>query len=993
MPRKPEERAREQIDSALADAGWIVQDRDAMNLAAGRGVAVREFRMAPGHGFADYMLFVDGRAAGVLEAKPVGYTLSSVELQADRYAAGLPAGLNPPVSPLPFLYVSTGVETRFINGLDPEPKTRRISHVAHVHRPETLAEWLAAETLDGWVRRLHERGGGFHALPSEALPSSLRARLRTLPPLGREHTYPVEVKEDRELYTLPSEARPASWHAPRQTPPGLKQDFLYPAQVEAVNNVERSLQQDRPRALIQMATGSGKTICAITSVYRLIRYAGARRVLFLVDRTNLGEQAEKEFHGFRTPDDHRKFTELYTVQRLASNTIGTASKVVITTIQRLYSMLKGEPDFAAEDEASSQFESTGGAPREPLPVVYNPAYPPEYFDVIVIDECHRSIYTVWRQVLEYFDAFLIGLTATPAKHTFGFFNKNLVMEYDHERAVADGVNVDFEVYGIRTRITGQGATIEAKPETMVEYRDRQTRQRRWERPDEDITYGAAELDRRVVARDQIRTVVRTFRERLFTDIFPGRTEVPKTLVFAKDDSHAEDIVEIARDEFGRGNDFCQKITYKVTAAAPRDLIQAFRNSFEPRIAVTVDMISTGADIKPIEIVMFMRAVRSRVLFEQMKGRGVRVIDPGELRGVTPDARAKTHFVIVDCVGVSDLPLADTRPLERNKTVPFKALLEHVAMGGTDPTMLSSLAGRLARLDRQCRPDEHRRIAEASGGSGLAAISRALVDALDPDRQGEAARSRFHVPAAEEPTEPQVQQAAAALLRQAAEPIATRPALRQLLQDVKRQLEQIIDDISVDDLIEAGASEEGRRKAKSLVTSFERFIADNRDEIDAIQCFYAAPYARRLRFDDLKALADEIKAPPRAWTPEKLWRAYETLDKDGVRGASAQRLLTDLVSLVRYALDQDEELAPFREHVQARFDHWLVQQRTADRDFTPEQVRWLEMIRDHIAASVEMTVDDLDYAPFAEEGGRGRAAQVFGTGLTALLDELNEVLAA
>ena len=955
MPLTPEQQARQQIDTALADAGWVVQDRDEMNLAAGLGVAVREFRMAPGHGFADYMLFVDGQAVGVLEAKPVGYTLSSVELQADKYATGLPAGLNPPVNPLPFLYVSTGVDTRFINGLDPDLKSRRISHLPHIHRPETLAEWLRAETRDAWVKRLHLEGGGVHTVADETRPSSLRGRIQTLPE--------------------------------------LEQDFLYPVQVEAVGNVEWSLKRNNPRSLVQMATGSGKTIFAITSVYRLIRYAGARRVLFLVDRSNLGEQAEKEFQGFRSPDDHRKFTELYTVQRLTSNTIGAASKVVITTIQRLYSMLKGEPDFAAEEEAPSQFESGAGGLSEPPPVVYNGAYPPEYFDVIVIDECHRSIYTVWRQVLEYFDAFLVGLTATPAKQTFGFFNKNLVMEYDHERAVADGVNVDFEVYNIRTRITGQGATIEATPDTMVEYRDRQTRQRRWERPDEDITYAAAELDRRVVARDQIRTVVRTFRDRLFTDIFPGRTEVPKTLVFAKDDSHAEDIVEIVRDEFGGGNDFCQKITYKVTAAQPRDLIQAFRNSFEPRIAVTVDMISTGADIKPIEIVMFMRAVRSRVLFEQMKGRGVRVIDARELQAVTPDARAKTHFVIVDCVGVSDARLVDTQPLERKKAVSFKALLEHVAMGGTDPAMLSSLASRLARLDRQCGPEERERIAEVSGGAGIRAISHAIVEGLDPDRQVAKARSMFDVPAGAEPTEPQVKQAATTLLKQAAEPIATRPALRHLLQDIKRKLEQLIDDISVDELIVAGASEAAKQKAKSLVDSFERFIADNKDEIDALQCFYGTPYAKRLRFSDLKTLADEIKAPPRAWTPEKLWRAYETLDKHRVRGASAQRLLTDLVSLVRFAMDQDDELTPFGEHVRSRFDRWLAQQRTAGRDFTPEQVRWLEMIRDHIAASVEMTVDDLDYAPFAEEGGRGRAAQVFGKGLGPLLNELNEVLAA
>ena len=955
MPSTPEQLARQKIDAALADAGWTVQNRDEMNLAAGSGVAVREFRMAPGHGFADYMLFVVGKAAGVLEAKPIGHTLSGVEPQIEKYAKGLPAGLDPPVTPLPFRYLSTGVETRFINLLDPAPKTRRISGVPNVHRPETLADWLVADTLDACVKRLHTEGVGLYTAADDVRPSSLRSRMRTLPPLER--------------------------------------DFLYPNQVEAVVNLEHSLTRNHPRALVQMATGSGKTIFAITSVYRLIRYAGARRVLFLVDRSNLGEQAEKEFQGFRTPDDHRKFTELYTVQRLTSNTIGAASKVVITTIQRLYSMLKGEPDFAAEDEAPSQFESGAGALREPLPVVYNAAYPPEFFDVIVIDECHRSIYTIWRQVLEYFDAFHIGLTATPAKQTFGFFNKNLVMEYDHQRAVADGVNVDFEVYNIRTRITGQGATIEATPDTMVEYRDRQTRQRRWERPDDDITYDAAELDRRVVARDQIRTIVRTFRDRLFTEIFPGRKEVPKTVIFAKDDSHAEDIVEIVRDEFGRGNDFCQKITYRVTATQPRDLIQAFRNSFEPRIAVTVDMISTGADIKPIEIVMFMRAVKSRVLFEQMKGRGVRVIDARELQAVTPDARAKTHFVIVDCVGVSDVPLADTQPLERKKTVPFKVLLEHVAMGGTDPAMLSSLASRLARLVRQCGPEEDERIAEASGGISIGAISHAIVESLDPDRQIAEARSMFEVPAGDEPTEQQVKQAATALLKQAADPIATKPALRRLLQDIKRQMEQIIDDISLDELIEAGASEGAKQKAKSLVTSFERFIADNKEEIDALQCFYGTPYANRLRFSDLKALAEAIKAPPRTWTPEKLWRAYETLDKDRVRGASAQRLLTDLVSLVRFAMDQDEKLAPFGEHVRARFDHWLARQRTAGRDFTPEQVRWLEMIRDHIAASVEMTVEDLDYAPFAEEGGRGRAAQVFGDGLGLLLDELNEVLAA
>lgn len=597
-------------------------------------------------------------------------------------------------------------------------------------------------------------------------------------------------------------------------------------------------------------------------------------------------------------------------------------------------------------------------------------------------------------MVEYFDAFLVGLTATPSKQTLGFFNKNLVMEYDHERAVADGVNVDFEVYNIRTRITEQGSTVEATGDTMLGFRDRQTRALRWEAPDEDLSYDPEELDRRVVAKDQIRTIIRTFRDRLPVDIFPGRREVPKTLVFAKDDSHAEDIVEIIRDEFGRGNAFCQKITYKVTGADPRDLIQAFRNQYEPRIAVTVDMVATGTDIRPIEIVMFMRAVKSRVLFEQMKGRGVRIIDPNDLRAVSgEDAQAKTHFVIVDCVGMTDTQLADTQPMDRKRTVSFKALLEHVAMGGTDPDLLSSLASRLARLERQCGQEEHARVVEVSGGVGLKGICHALVEGLDPDRQVAEARRAFEVPDEEEPTETQVKTATESLLKAATAPLATNPALRQLLQDIKREKEQIIDEVSLDELIEAGVSDEAREKARALVTDFERFIAENRDEIDALEFFYQQPHARRLSFGDIKALADAIKAPPRSWTPEKLWRAYEMLRRDQVRGASGKRLLTDIVSLVRFAIHQDEELVPYGDQVSERFAAWLAQQQNSGRTFTPEQVRWLEMMRAHVAASVEITVDDLDYTPFVEEGGRGRAVQVFGGDIGPLLDELNRALAA
>jgi type I restriction enzyme R subunit len=948
----PEARARLKIDKLLNEAGWLVQHRDEMNLAAGPAVAVREYKLATGHGYADYLLFLDGVAIGVCEAKPAGFPVRNVEPQAKKYVEGLQAELDAPYKPLPFAYISTGEETAFFNNFDPHPRTRE---VFTFHRPETLREWLSADTLARWL----ERSGSYYTAADDTKPSTLRARLRAMPP--------VEL-------------------------PGL-----WPNKIQAVANLEKSLFDDRPRSLVQMATGTGKTLLAISSIYRLIKFGGARRVLFLVDRANLGEQAEKEFQGYRTPDDKRKFTELYGVQRLTSNTIGSASKVVISTIQRLYSILKGEPELdpAAEEETAFGRDSDEVAPKEPLPVVYNRAVPPEFFDIIFIDECHRSIYSTWRQVLEYFDAHLIGLTATPAKHTYGFFNQNLVMEYPHEKAVVDGANVDFEVYRIRTQITAHGSTVEAKPGVMLGYRDRMTRKTRWEAPDEDVTYSAEDLDKNVVAIDQIRLIVRTFRDRVLKETFPDRTEVPKTLIFAKDDSHAEDIVRIVREEFGKGNEFASKITYKVTGVKPADLIQSFRNSYYPRIAVTVDLIATGTDIKPVEIVMFMRTVKSRVLFEQMKGRGVRVINPDELRAVTPDARAKTHFLIVDCVGVCEAKLADTKPLDKNPRVSLKTLLDHVTSWGTNDDYLSSLASRIARIDKQCDAEDKRQIAEVGGGVTLGEIASNLLQAVDPDVQDAAARTMFGLPDGVEPTDEQLKEASKPIKLEAIKELASRPKLRKLILDLRQKFEQVVDEVSQDQLLDdqTGYSAEAKEKAKLLVQSFEQFLAEHKDEIEALQFFYSVRHKKRLKYEDIKALADAIKAPPHSWTPEKLWRAYETLERSKVRGASAGRLLTDMVSLVRFALDQDDELVPHADRVQERFENWLAQQANKGRTFTDEQRRWLEMMKDHIATSLQVEVEDFELSPFADEGGLAKASKVFGKGLGGVLKELNEVLAA
>ena len=936
----PEQRARANIDRLLEQAGWAVQDLADLNVHAARGVAVREFSLRPGHGTADYLLYVDGRAAGVVEAKAEGHTLTGVEAQSEKYGAGLPDNLPAYTRPLPFLYESTGVETRFTNGLDPQPRSR---NVFSFHKPETLAEWLGARDTSigassGGPALIADAGVGDYQIRH-----SLRRRLTTMPPLDES---------------------------------GLRQ-----VQARAINNLEQSLSQGRLRALVQMATGSGKTFMACNLAYRLIRHAGARRVLFLVDRSNLGRQTLREFQGFTVPGDARKFTEVYNVQLLQSNSIDPVSKVCIATIQRVYSMLRGE-ELDPELEEASGYD-VASARHSPQTVEYNRSFPIEEFDFIITDECHRSIYDLWRQVLEYFDAFLIGLTATPSRQTIGFFNQNLVMEYNHQQAVVDGVNVPYNVYRIETRITEEGSTIEAG--MTVDRRDRRTRKVRWEELEEELPYTPGQLDRDVVAEDQIRTVIQTFGDKVKTEIFPGRQHVPKTIIFAKDDSHAADVVRIVREEFAESSDFCQKITYRTTGARPEDLITRFRNSFHPRIVVTVDMIATGTDIKPVEIVFFMRHLRSRNFFEQMKGRGVRTISQTDFNQVTPDASEKERFVIVDAVGVTESELGESYSMDRKPSVPFDKLLDLVAMGDRDPDTLSSLASRLTRLDRRLSPQDRQSVESVAGGATLKSLVSDLLNATDPDTAEDAAREAT---GQDNPPDEAVAKAEKELLEAAARPFAANPELRQRLIDIHRAYEQTIDTISQDTLLRAEFSD---AEADDLARSFRQYIEEHRDEITALQVLYQRPYSQRLGYADIRVLAEALQSPPRSWTPPRLWDAYRRLDHSRVRGSS-QRVLADIVSPVRYAVGHDDELAPFAEQVEERFRGWLAAQEIAGRQFTDEQRQWLEDIKDHIAGSVSIEPADLQYAPFAQRGGIGRAHAVFGDGLAPLLEELNLALA-
>ncbi len=771
--------------------------------------------------------------------------------------------------------------------------------------------------------------------------------------------------------------------------PKFNTNGLRQCQIEAITNLEESLALNRERALIQMATGSGKTFTAVSFSYRFIKFAKAKRILFLVDRNNLGRQTKNEFNQYVTPDDGRKFIELYNVQHLQSNTFDPVAKVCISTIQRLFSMLKGE-ELDPSLEEHSNFDGYADAESEKQ-VTFNPKIPIDTFDIIVTDECHRSIYNQWRQVLEYFDAFIIGLTATPSKQTIGFFNQNLVMEYNHERAVADGVNVGYDVYQIKTKITQEGSKIDSG--FYIDKRNRQTRKVKWEQLDQDFEYKSNQLDRDVVSPSQIRTIIKTFKEKLFTEklfteIFPNRTEVPKTLVFAKDDSHAEDIVEMIKEVFGKGNEFVKKITYRTTNEKPEDLLASFRNSYFPRIAVSVDMIATGTDIRPLECLLFMRDVRSRTYFEQMLGRGTRTISSTDLMSVTPDAFVKTHFVAIDAVGIFESVKIDPRPTERKPTVPLDKLLISIASGNRDEDTLLTVAGRLTRIERGMDEVDRREISQLTNGKSIQHIISDLFNSVDPDKKEEKAKELFKV---EEPSEEQINKAADELAKQAVIPF-NNPKLRDAIIDIKRKIEQVIDNLSIDQVLFAGGSGESKERALALVRSFKEFIEKNKDEITALQIIYSKPFSQRhITFEDIKSLADAIRKPPYNLTPELLWHAFEMLEKAKVKGAGTVKLLTNIISLIRFTVGQADTLEPFPEIVERKFNSWLTRQNDLGKGFTSEQEQWLNMIKEYIAASLSVEMEDLDNPPFFDRGGRVKAYNLFGDNLVPILTELNEEL--
>lgn len=769
----------------------------------------------------------------------------------------------------------------------------------------------------------------------------------------------------------------------KQFPP-LDETGFRKCQINAINNLDTSFADNRPKALVQMATGAGKTFTAITAAYRLLKYGRMNRILFLVDTKSLGEQAEREFLAYIPNDDPRNFSQLYGVRRLKNSYIPNDVQICISTIQRMYSILKGEElDEGAEEVPFAEYVTAESkAPKE---VVYNEKYPPEFFDCIIVDECHRSIYNVWSQVLSYFDAFIIGLTATPDKRTFAFFDENVVSEYPREQAIVDGVNVGEDIFLIETEVTKNGARLMKQ---LIEYRDRLSRAKRWQQMDEDEDYSGTHkgrLDKDIVNPSQIRTVIRSFKENLFTTLFPRRKEVPKTLIFAKTDSHADDIIQIVREEFGEGNDFCKKITY--SAENPESVLSSFRNDYYPRIAVTVDMIATGTDVKPIECLIFMRDVRSKNYFEQMKGRGTRTLGVDDLQKVTPSATGnKDHFVIVDAVGVTKSKKSDTRPLERKPSVSMKELMMNVALGAKDEDTLTSLASRISRLNAQMTASE-RKTFENTVGISAGKVAENLLNAFDEDVIYEKVKTDNGVT---EPTEELLETAKVTLTKEAVAPFHD-PDKRDYIENVRRSHDQIIDNINLDQVIFAGYDTQKEENADRVIATFREFIEENKDEIIALRIIYDQAYKDRpMMIEGLKSVYEKLKA--KGVTVERLWDCYAIKKPDKVKhGTMAQ--LTDLISIIRFEMGYTDNLTPFADKVNYNFMQWTFRRNTGAVHFTEEQMDWLRLIKEHIIASLSILPEDLDLTPFDRKGGLMAFYKAFGEDYENILNEMNIELVA
>lgn len=868
---KPEQKARLLIDSQLAASGWLVsKDKDAWR--SGGAVAIEEW-IFPNGNRADYLLFVEGKAIGVVEAKPAKTLMGGIHHQADQYASSLELITPSWRKPLPFIYVANGSVVLFADRRDVYSRQRV---VFSFHRPETLMRW------------------------AKEGESTLQNRLMTLPDVP-----------------LPSELN------------------LRHCQTEAIENLEETFKAQKRRSYLHVATGAGKTYTACTFCYRLVKYARARRILFLVDRGNLGVQAFGEFANWPVPETERKFSEEYEVLRLSRNRIEGNPRVVISTIQRVYSILTNAEDDSAEDASLSDLD----APKE---VVYNKELPPEYFDFIVVDECHRSIYKNWRKVLEYFDASIIGLTATETALTTSFFENNRVANYSYAQSVKDGINVGYCIYRIRTQKTEYGGELVADGEFPAFRKDLLTQVLDDTDLVENIPYEGTDLNRFVESEPQVRTVIRAYKDAIYRDLYPDRRRnddeyninyIPKTLIFAQTDAHAELITRVVQEEFGRGDAFCRKVTYSVSGVDSQTLVKQFRTDPNFRVAVTVDMIATGTDVRPLEVVLFMRDVKSATYYQQMYGRGCRTISDQDLQNVTPNARAKEFFYLVDAVGVTEHTMVTSLPpLATPPTLPLEVLMEKAYKCELDDDQWQTLAYRLNLLVNKSRKMGHFKEMDAiqfeemyDSDAGDMAVAETKIYGLPTLVQ----RLQAH--------------------EGATYSYCFASPKRELILNLYRK-NTIWVDPSPDNVIEVGFS---KATAESLTQGFHNWLKENKERLNALRLLFAVGERQTpLLLSDLEELLEEMRMADAQYTIDTLWRNYSILSPEKCQRLDVKgTVVADVIQLVKYAMQKEQELKRFNGVARQRFELWLGRKKKAGVEFSEEQRRLLgriaELIADHL----------------------------------------------
>lgn len=862
----PEQIAREKIDRMMAEAGWAVVDRDHYSPEIS-AVAVEEGIMEGNHE-ADYLLFINGKAFGVLEAKreEVDVTSPVVCEQAEFYTKSVPSWCPAWHEPLPLAYVSNGKDLYFRDLRDQEGTYQPLKSI---HTPKQITKLLGITDYYAALPNLQKRG-------------------------------------------------------------------LRDCQYVAITELEKSFRAGQDRALMVLATGAGKTYTACLATYRMLNYTPMKRVLFLVDRNNLGKQAEGEFGTFRLTESGDPLNTIFSVNRLKSANVKEGDQVVISTIQRLFSLLTGQPIEDNDDDEEATEDVNGTVTLPP-----NPNLPPDFFDMIIIDECHRSIYGNWRAVLEYFSsAKLVGLTATPVPETMAFFNNNRVVNYTLEQSIVDGVNVPERIYRIKTKAEEGGAIREGDKFHKI---TRYTGKVEDARSKAVEAYTAKELNRSIINPAQIKLVLETYRDAVFTEMFtdpqrePNMDYLPKTLIFALNDAHATNIANIAKEVFGRADDhFVQKITY--SAGDSNALIRSFRNDKDFRIAVTVTLVATGTDVKPLEVLLFMRDVESLPLYTQMKGRGVRTIGDEQLRNVTPNAFSKDCFYLVDAVGVTEHEKSIPSPNDEPPTqvITLKQLLERISHGEVNDDYLRLLAGRLSRIHNRAKEEERSEFEQRAKAS-MADIASNIYQALESG----------NLPPYINVNEPNNERKG--LVR----PLAVHPDAREYLLILNAGFVKILDP-GEDNLIEKGFSQE---EAMSTTKAFEEYLEDHRDDIEALRIIYNNT-GEPLTYPMLKDLQAKLKMVNHKFNVSQLWNNYSILNPKAVQKFSTKDekdALTNIIQLVRYAMHITTELRSLPSMAAQRFELWCGQ---AQRPLTDTQKEIIRQIVNYIVTNGSSSLKDV-----------------------------------